>query len=197
MLTGDELESDIDARLAVAEGLIASARMVGDERDQRLWRASRELWAADTIHPLDVRPGMWENTMTIQMSGTPPIPPEVLAKLTPEQKAMVEARMKTHEGQSAKPTVTKHCLTKEDLAKPLDFGGSRGTCKRTMLTSTSSKQELRIDCEMSGIKSGGIVRIETLDPEHVKVTTHMTSGDGSRAVAHQGRRRRIDEVRIL
>lgn len=52
MLTGDELESDIDARLAVAEGLIASARMVGDERDQRLWRASRELWAADTIQAL-------------------------------------------------------------------------------------------------------------------------------------------------
>jgi hypothetical protein len=52
VLTGDELESDIDARLAVAEGLIASARMVGDERDQRLWRASRELWAADTIQAL-------------------------------------------------------------------------------------------------------------------------------------------------
>jgi hypothetical protein len=52
VLTGDELESDIDARLTVAEGLIASARMVGDERDQRLWRASRELWAADTIQAL-------------------------------------------------------------------------------------------------------------------------------------------------
>ena len=137
-------------------------------------------YAADTFHPLDVRPGMWENTMTVQMSGTPPIPPEVLAKLTPQQKAMMDARIK--QSQSAPPKVRKHCITKEDLAKPLDFGQDRGTCKRTMVTSTSSKQELRLECEMGGIKSNGTVRIEATDPEHVRVTSHIQSGDGDRAL---------------
>jgi Protein of unknown function (DUF3617) len=138
--------------------------------------------AADTFHPLDVRPGMWENTMTVQMSGTPPIPPEVLAKLTPQQRAMMDARIKAQQSQPATPKVRKHCITKEDLAKPLDFGQDRGTCKRTMVTSTSSKQELRLECEMGGIKSNGTVRIEAADAEHVTVASHIQSGDGARAM---------------
>lgn len=138
-------------------------------------------WAADTYHPLDVRPGMWENTMTIQMSGAPPIPPEVLARLTPEQKAMMEERMKART-QNAKPTVTRHCLTKEDLAKPLDFGEMKGTCKRDFVTSSPSKQEIHLECEMSGMKSNGTIIVEAIDSEHVKVSSHITSGDGARAM---------------
>jgi len=135
-------------------------------------------WAADAIQPLDVRPGMWENTMTIQMSGAPPIPPELLAKMTPEQKAMLEARMK----QAPKTTVAKHCITKEDLNKPLNFGDQKGSCQRTIVNSSPSKQEIRIECGNAGIKSSGTIRIEATDPEHVKVSSQITSGDGSHAM---------------
>jgi hypothetical protein len=51
-----------------------------------------------------------------------------------------------------------------------------------MITSTSGKQELRLECEMGGIKSNGTVRIEVADAEHVKVTSHIQSGDGARAM---------------
>ena len=45
-------------------------------------------WSADELKPLDVKPGLWETTMTSQMSGMPPIPPEALARLTPEQSSV-------------------------------------------------------------------------------------------------------------
>ena len=134
---------------------------------------------ADSVPPLDVRPGMWEGTMTTQTSGAPPIPPELLAKMTPEQKAMLEARMKAGTSQGPKTTVAKHCLTKEDLSKGLNFGDEHGSCQRTMVSSSSSKQELRIECSNAGIKSRGTIRIEALDAEHVKISSQITSGDGA------------------
>lgn len=138
--------------------------------------------AADTVTPLDVRLGLWENTMTVQMSGAPPIPPDLLAKMTPEQKAMLEARMKERGSQGPKTTVTKHCLTKEDLTKALTFGGQKGSCQPTIVSSSSRKQEIRIECSSAGIKSSGTIRIEAIDPEHVKISSQITSGDGSHAM---------------
>ena len=117
--------------------------------------------------------------MTTQTSGAPPIPPELLAKMTPEQKAMLEARMKTGMQQGPKTTVTKHCFTKEDLNKALNFGDQKGSCQRTVVSSSSSKQEIRIECSNAGIKASGTIRIEATDPEHVKVSSQISSGDGS------------------
>jgi hypothetical protein len=134
------------------------------------------VWADDAIHRLDVRPGMWESTMTVQMTGTPPIPAEVLARMTPEQKAMMEARMKARESQNAKPNVTRHCITREDLDKPLNFGETKGACKRAVVTSSGTKQEIHLECEMSGVTSTGTVKIEAVDAEHVKVLSHITAG---------------------
>lgn len=132
--------------------------------------------AADTVHPLDVKPGLWESVTTVETSGMPPIPPDLLAKMTPQQKAMIESRIKGN-----KTTVNdKQCVTREDLDKGLNWGNPKTlTCKHTVVTSTSTKQELRLECETKGFKSSGTVRIEALDPEHVKVTSQITTGDGA------------------
>jgi hypothetical protein len=76
--------------------------------------------------------------MTTQRSGSPSIPPELLARMTPEQQATLEARMKTKESQGPQTTVRKQCLTKEDLQKPLNFGDDRGSCQRTVVSASSS-----------------------------------------------------------
>ena len=117
--------------------------------------------------------------MTTQRSGSPPIPPEILARMTPEQQAALEARMKTKDSQAPQTTVRTQCLTNEDLRKPLNFGDDRGSCQRTVVSSSSSKQEFRIECTNSGIKATGTVRIEAIDPEHMKFTSQISSGDGS------------------
>ena len=42
---------------------------------------------------LNARPGLWEMTMATQYSGTPAIPPEAAARLTPEQRAKLATSM--------------------------------------------------------------------------------------------------------
>ena len=146
------------------------------------------VWGADAVPPLDIRPGYWEATMTTQRSGSPPIPPELLAKMTPEQQAALEARMQTKDSQAPQTTVRKQCVTKDDLRKPLTFGDDHGSCQRTVVNfrvsrrsvnASSSKQEFRIECTNAGIKASGTFSVEAIDPEHIKFSSLITSGDGS------------------
>src|ERR1035441_6170576 len=77
-------------------------------------------WAADPV-PMDIKLGLWESTITTQMSGMPALPPELLSKLTPEQRAKMEAAM--GRGGASPKTTTRHCVTKETLNQALSFGG--------------------------------------------------------------------------
>jgi hypothetical protein len=45
------------------------------------------------VQPLNIKPGLWETTMTIRTAGQLPMAAELLNKLTPEQRAEFEARM--------------------------------------------------------------------------------------------------------
>lgn len=139
-------------------------------------------WAADAVQPLNVKLGMWESTVTVEHSGAPPIPDEVLARLTPEQRAKFEERMKAAAQQGAKTNVSKHCVKKEDLDKAMAFGNDDKNCHRTVVTSSSSKLEFKMECAAASVKSSGIVRVEAVSSEHVKGTMQMSVGDGARAM---------------
>jgi hypothetical protein len=114
--------------------------------------------------------------MTSQRTGMPPIPAELLAKMTPEQKAMLEARLKAKDSLAPQTTVRKQCITKEDLGKLMNFGDEHGACQRTVVSASSSKQEFRIECTSSGIKASGTVRVEALDSEHMKFSSQIAAG---------------------
>ena len=135
------------------------------------------IFAAD-YKPLDVKTGLWENTMTTQMTGMPPIPDELLAKMSPEQRARMEEARKAREAKGAQTSTHKSCITKEDLNKPLNFGDDKGACTRTFTTSTSTRQEIHMECAMGNIKSSGDVKIEALNSETVKGTGQMSSTGG-------------------
>ncbi len=128
-------------------------------------------WAADTFHPLDVKTGEWESSMTVNTSDVPPIPPEALARLTPEQRARLEQQTKSLSGRTI---VRKTCIKKERLDKPLTFGNGDKACTNTLVTSTSSMQEIHVECNRNDRKSGGTLRFEAVDPQHVKGTVKMT-----------------------
>ena len=49
------------------------------------------------FQPLDVKTGQWESTMTGQTTGMPPIPDDVLNRMTPEQRAKIQAAMQARE----------------------------------------------------------------------------------------------------
>lgn len=138
--------------------------------------------AADNVQPLDVKLGLWESTTTMEHSGAPPIPAEVLARLTPEQRAKIEERAKASAQQGPKTTTRKSCVKKEDLDKALAFGNDEKNCHRTVVASSSRKLEFHMECGAGTMKSNGTVNIEAISSEHVKGTVQMTMGDGTRSM---------------
>lgn len=127
------------------------------------------IWAAETFHPMNVKAGQWETTVTTSTGGAPPIPPEVLARMTPEQRTRFEERMNT-----GRTSTNKHCVKQEDLDKPLNFTRNNPSCVMTLVTSTPSKQEIKVECSNERMKSSGLIQVEAADSEHVKGSVHMT-----------------------
>jgi hypothetical protein len=143
---------------------------------------SSTLWAAD-FRPLDVKTGEWESTMTGQTSGQPPIPDEVLNRLTPEQRAKMEAAMQARGTRGPKTTVNKSCLTKDQLDKAFNLGDeSTKACTRALVTSSGSKQEIHLECTREGMKSSGTIKVEAIDSENVKGSMQMAMTNGDRTM---------------
>jgi hypothetical protein len=130
-------------------------------------------FAAD-VAPLDVKAGEWETTVNTQGAGAiaaAAIPPDVLSKMSPDQRAKVEAALK--QANQPKTTVSRKCVKKEDLSKPLTLGNNR-TCKETLVDSSRTKQEVHVDCDDKGGKVSGTVRVEALSSENIKVDMQFT-----------------------
>ena len=136
-------------------------------------------WAAQPT-PLNVKTGEWESTMTNETTGQMPIPQELLDKMTPEQRAKMEAAMKARGMQGPRTIVNKHCVKKEDLDKP--FANENKGCKQTIVTSSSSKQEVHMECEVGGGKQVGTLKLEASDSSTVKGSMQMTASNGGRTM---------------
>lgn len=139
------------------------------------------LMAGYQVQPLNVKPGLWEVTMTTAVSGRPPISQEILAKMTPEQRAKFEASMKGMASGVPKTKTSRNCVTKEQLSKD-PFSEEKSNCTRTVLKSTGSMMEIREVCEGEGVKSDVTMRIEALNPENVKGSGHVTAAGGSNSM---------------
>jgi len=144
-------------------------------------------WAADSV-PLDVKTGQWEYTVTTQISGLPQsaqqqsamasIPPEQLAKLPPAQRAKIEAAMGALSGKPM-TTTSKSCIKKEDLAKYIPSNTNKNqSCKTTIVSSSRSKQEIKMDCENNSGSQSGTLVVEALSPESTKFSLQMTASKG-------------------
>lgn len=138
--------------------------------------------ASIKLQPLNVKLGLWETTTTIARTGAMPLPAGMLARLTPEQRARLEERMKAHSGANTSTTTDKHCLTKEELEKGADFGEEMkgANCTRTVTASSSTVAKGNFSCEVQGMRADGTLEIEAPDPEHVKGIWHgIAAGNGN------------------
>ena len=150
-----------------------------------VWPAAT--FAADTF---DIKPGLWETSSTIEMTGMPAMPSgqampqltdEQLAKIPPAQRAQVEAMMKGRGG-APRTNVGKVCLTRELLAKALSFGQQSNTngCTQKVTSLSSTRQELHLECS-GQMKGSGDVIIERVDSEHAKGNM-LVKGEGDHPV---------------
>jgi len=131
--------------------------------------------------PLNVKTGEWESTMTSDTSGQLPVPQEMIDKMTPEQRAKMEAMMKARGMQGPRSTMTKSCVKQEDLDKP--FGHENKSCKQTIVSSSATKQEIHMECDMgAGGKQVGTLKFEAVDSSTVKGSMQMTASNGARTM---------------
>jgi len=128
-------------------------------------------------HPLNLKPGLWESTVTVTTAGEIPIPPEILNRLTPEQRARMEARMKASAAAHSTTDTNKKCVSKEDIAKA-DVGQLDKNCTYTIATSTSTEAKGTLSCDESGMTAHADMRVQAPDPEHMKGSAHGTMTGG-------------------
>ncbi len=117
---------------------------------------------------MDVKMGLWEMTTTMDVGNAMASMMDT-SKMTPEQKARMEAMMKQMAGPHT--STNKRCLTKEEMSK--GFAGDEGgeTCKDTVVTNTSSVYELRRECTGERAEST-VVHFESAGRELVKGTVN-------------------------
>jgi len=142
-------------------------------------------WAVDPV-PMDIKLGLWETTVTNLMDISAMLPPEVLSKLTPEQRAKMEAAMQGRGG--PRMNSSKHCITKETINEAFSNVGRGNTketnCTQTLVTSTSSKMVMHMECTSGTMKTSSEIQVEAIDRENTKgsiVTTAAGAGRGGNA----------------
>jgi hypothetical protein len=139
---------------------------------------SKSSQAEGKLMPLDVKLGLWQTTTKVTVAGQMPIPADMLNRLTPEQRARMEARMKAHSDAHTTTQTHQSCLTKEDLEHYKSFPVD-DKCNSTILSSTSKSAKAKITCDVEGMRGDGTYEVEALDPEHVKGSSQVVmTGNG-------------------
>ena len=143
--------------------------------------AATALLAQEKVTPLNVKTGQWQSTTSIAVSGSLGIPPEMEAKLTPEQRARMQAAMDRSGSGQTHTTSDKSCLKQEDLTRdPFNAGkNDEGMkCRENLVRSTSSDADVELTCtDPRGDTSEFRITFHAIDQEHVTGTGH---GNGKR-----------------
>ena len=106
---------------------------------------------------LDVQPGLWQIETSGSASGMPQIPPEMLDKLKPDERAIATAMMLAIVAQASLPHSMQFCVTPEQVRQGLDLdriGGKR--CQRTVQSSSPRGLDMRVDCSGHDQMSGNV-----------------------------------------
>src|SRR5579883_2829010 len=136
--------------------------------------------AADNT-PLKVKPGLWEMTSDSERSGTPPIPQQMLDKMSPEQRSKFEAAIQQSMG--PRHRVMKHCVTQADIDKGFEKMEhmSHGNCTQNVTSSTATLRAGSFSCA-GAQDASGTYRFEALSPESVVGTWDMTMSNGGKTM---------------
>ncbi len=142
--------------------------------------ASAAVGARAAQPAFNVRPGLWEVRQTTRVTGAPPIPAGALARMTPEQRARLQAAIQAEAGRGV-ARIVKRCVTLEQLRHIPDFGQGKN-CKRTVLERSASEVALRIACKPNAREtSSGAIHYQALNPETLSGTGDVTFSNGIHA----------------
>jgi hypothetical protein len=145
--------------------------------------------AVASAEPLAVKTGLWEVTATGgggSGSALPQIPAEALAKLSPEQQAMVQQRMAAAGGGLGGPMVRQVCVTAATLQKGFGGSGVGKNCTRTVVSSSATALELHLACAGERQATGSF-RVQVADAETVNgaIDLQITAKGGTALAMHR------------
>jgi hypothetical protein len=125
---------------------------------------------------LNIRTGTWEITATTQMSGAPAPPPELLEKMTPQQRAEIVAAYKAEAAKGPQTEVTRECITTEDVEQPFKSAGAED-CTQEIVRTTRTTQEARLVCT-GAYQGSGVLRVTAPNPEAMTASLDLRAGEG-------------------
>jgi hypothetical protein len=140
--------------------------------------------AAAAPERLNIKLGLWEMTSIMRFSGVPPLPKEVLDKMTPQQRAKMIADLKAASQEEPEPETSSECITQEDLDKPFQSANA-DECTSTIVRTTRTTQEIRMVCN-GKTKGSGTFKVNTPTPETMNGTLDLKAGDGPDAFIVKG-----------
>jgi hypothetical protein len=138
------------------------------------------------MQSLNIKPGLWESTRTIKRTGEMPVPTELLNRLTPQQRARMEERMKANSGGHTTTETEKHCVTREDMERDRLKIAEAKECTTTVVNSTSTTLKGKIVCETAGMHATGVLELVAVDPEHVNGSYHSTMDGNDHTMNFEG-----------
>ena len=127
----------------------------------------------------NAKEGLWEMTVNTSGSGMPGMSADQLAKMPPEQRAMVEQMMKQKGiSMNGNGITVKSCVTKEKIAKGEAFSDSRkesGDCTHSVVKQSANHIEAKFHCtSKKGETTDGTVNVDIMG-DLVKGVTHVTN----------------------
>ncbi len=144
--------------------------------------------AASAAEPLNVKLGLWEMSTTTATSGSM-IPPALLAQMSAEQRARIEAAMKQRAAGGSHTSSSKTCVTREDLLRGSVNAGKdedQKNCTYRVVTQTATRMETHFHCTGEGAREGEM-KMEAVSPEQLKGAIQVTTPNGKVTVQLAGR----------
>ncbi len=122
------------------------------------------------------KPGAWETTTT--MTGNA-IPPEALAKMSPDRRAMVEKMLSDNGGANGQSTTRRSCVSQDDLDR-VNFGRQPKESGCTTMTKSRTSTKIVMATSCSGPPPvTGTMMFEAKTPESVVGSIDQQRPDGS------------------
>jgi hypothetical protein len=138
--------------------------------------------AAEPIK-LNVKPGLWEIASEGQINGAPPVSDDMLARLTPEQRAKFEAAMQASMANAAQPRLSKHCMTPEKIQRGLDVEEqSNSTCQKKVLSNSASEMQISEVCSDEHGTTNINEHFEVSGAEQITGTVHAVRTAGGKSM---------------
>ena len=125
----------------------------------------------------NVKTGAWEMTTTTMSTGNF-VPPDILARMPPEQRAKMEQALQARSGKPM-TRVDKHCVTKDDLDQDRLFKSDNDSqCTRKIVTKSATRIVLEQTCGTPRASTATIT-IETQTPESVTTAVDVVQAGGN------------------